>query len=1553
MEDVLADLSALSDNYDGVTTHVIFLHGLDGDKEKTWLSSCAPFELWPCWLSVDFNHIGVWSIGYDSAASRWLGSSMHLPDRAENILPLILAERRLTGGNIIFVGHSLGGLVIKQLLRSAERDKFRNRLAESFLHRVRRVVFLGTPHFGAGLANFSKIFGPLLRRSSSTKALERNDPYLRDLNNWYRQYCIENNLENLILTETRSVSLCGVKLPEWIGHVVLPDSSDPGVNSVPIPIDADHILISKPPSRDAEVYVHVGNFVSKPFEMVHKDVLISEDIKKQTTAISLLAEASERQAEAFGEVHKAISSVEFLAALPKDLDGESTKIIDAEAKQRLLLILKSRFFVGFDLHAETRKLVDNIEGGDLARASTSVKAEILSWCVRFLSVIDLQLAKDILQGIEYFNGGDAAVIAKAFVDANNGAFASALESLSNLKTTAARSAAFILVRNKEGFDAALKWFQSSGLTSNDLDADGKFFLVQSFIDREDWGSALQTIESITESEYDITPAIIHIAAITYLAQVVPEELRAQILYTPPFEAKNFPLAGDRNAIQHRRKAQELFEKGAHYAAVLGAVDASNTASDSALWLALRDQDRSDLARSELEKSMRDPDASLRRFPLALQFGLNIDLVALEREIERKTALSGGKSTDAAVARFALAFKQSGPREVAAYIDRHRVQLLEQLNYKAVGFLEIDMLVQSGQKKSAEKQLEDLVGKGLTDLEKIRMERLVFEASDTDSIAHQIALYESSKSITDLNNLVLMLEAQQDWIKLLEYGRTKFDLTRDIVDAKRYVRSLYNVGKLNELLEFLSEFPIFLEQSEEVQSLRCWSFYESGLFLDARDALHQLKRSFSDSKHHVLTISIAVASGDWESLQVNVEEEWNFRSERSAKDLIQAAKLAQLIESPRLKELVYEAAQKGAADPAILIACYGIATECGWEESDKVFSWMQAASDMSDESGPVLKMSLQDIVDRQPSWESQTSEAYEKLSKGEMPIFAAARLNNQSLLSFFLSPALSNQNKADVRTRSIIFAFSGSRNVINSEPVKIAMDVTALITSELLGVTSLVFDTFSEIVISHNLLGWLFEQKRRLSFHQPSKVTEAHEVRQLIALGSLKRYEATMSTPILLSMEVGETLASMLTEVSAERTGGGVQRLVVHPAPVHRAGTLVQEEADLAAYKGNLCNCQSVIQKLIERGILTATEAHICTEFLSSRERPWPGAPHIEDSAHLYLDDLTVSYFQHLKLLPKLCRAGLTVFISMREITESDELIDHENQAYQAATVVENLRKKLRDGISSRKVIVGRLDRVVDEDQESSMRSHPCLAILNVNKPIDAIVSDDRYINRYLTIEAGGIPRSLLTTLDILGLLKARGAISDVQLVEFKTQMRRFGMALISLDPIELQYHLSESKVIGGKIVENAGLKAIRENILRVRMTDVLQLPQELPWLNSLFEAGFEAMKLQWYEGVDESIARARSNWLMDIMDIQKWAHRLTEEDAKLDERYESQLMALMILANHNSASVRAAYWKWLEQRVLLEIKEENRPLHKNLVLRAGRVIEHGLRNLPDVGNEDE
>ncbi|WP_225310991.1 hypothetical protein [Vibrio fortis] len=61
----------------------------------------------------------------------------------------------MQNGELVFVGHSFGGLVIKQLLRHASDQRSEREEVSSFLSRVKKIVFLGTPHTGSSLATFS------------------------------------------------------------------------------------------------------------------------------------------------------------------------------------------------------------------------------------------------------------------------------------------------------------------------------------------------------------------------------------------------------------------------------------------------------------------------------------------------------------------------------------------------------------------------------------------------------------------------------------------------------------------------------------------------------------------------------------------------------------------------------------------------------------------------------------------------------------------------------------------------------------------------------------------------------------------------------------------------------------------------------------------------------------------------------------------------------------------------------------------------------------------------------------------------------------------------------------------------------------------------------------------------------------------------------------------------------------------------------------------------------------------------------------------------------
>lgn len=245
----MTTLLRLDANGAGGAFDLVFVHGLGGEALGTW-GFVEGRESWRDWLARDHPGARVWSLDYDAAASAWQGSAMPLTDRAANVLPLLQAHG-LGERPLVFVAHSMGGLLVKQLLRRAESSA---REYGRVLEATRGVVFLSTPHAGSPLATIANILRLFLRANVTIEDLRRHDPHLRELNAWYRNNSVAAGVRSLVFFETQTTK--GVL-------VVDPTSADPGITDVtPIPVDSDHLAICKPERPDALVWLVTSRFIT-------------------------------------------------------------------------------------------------------------------------------------------------------------------------------------------------------------------------------------------------------------------------------------------------------------------------------------------------------------------------------------------------------------------------------------------------------------------------------------------------------------------------------------------------------------------------------------------------------------------------------------------------------------------------------------------------------------------------------------------------------------------------------------------------------------------------------------------------------------------------------------------------------------------------------------------------------------------------------------------------------------------------------------------------------------------------------------------------------------------------------------------------------------------------------------------------------------------------------------------------------------------------------------------------------------------------------------------
>jgi pimeloyl-ACP methyl ester carboxylesterase len=225
---------------------LVFVHGLMGSLQ-TW-SSSPERTFWPSWLS---EHGNVWILNYPADAFWWAssGASMAFPERARSIIDL-LVNHQLGRRPLVFVTHSLGGVLVKGMLRAANDLNEPN--WKRLLQNTRGVAFLGTPHTGAALGTLADALR-LLGTTINAAQLRSNEPHLLDLAAWYSRNAMRLGIRSLAYYEKGTVK--GLK-------IVDEGSADPRVEDCnPVPSDANHIDICKPQSNSDPVYLGVLRFV--------------------------------------------------------------------------------------------------------------------------------------------------------------------------------------------------------------------------------------------------------------------------------------------------------------------------------------------------------------------------------------------------------------------------------------------------------------------------------------------------------------------------------------------------------------------------------------------------------------------------------------------------------------------------------------------------------------------------------------------------------------------------------------------------------------------------------------------------------------------------------------------------------------------------------------------------------------------------------------------------------------------------------------------------------------------------------------------------------------------------------------------------------------------------------------------------------------------------------------------------------------------------------------------------------------------------------------------
>lgn len=210
------------------------------------------------WLPQEYPNIRIIGLNYETSISEWSlnllcpceKSKSSLHDRSSEMLDALLASNIGQDCPIVWVGHSMGGLVAKSIIVQslASENKRKRTIAEN----TRAFLFLGTPHKGSPVAKLKQHVQMILSPTIEVKELRENNQHLLQL-----QQQFEDALKNLpkpikivSIAEGMPTNITTFKFPM---QFVTKDSAKLDVGEF-YEINVDHLSLSKPIYRQSFLY---------------------------------------------------------------------------------------------------------------------------------------------------------------------------------------------------------------------------------------------------------------------------------------------------------------------------------------------------------------------------------------------------------------------------------------------------------------------------------------------------------------------------------------------------------------------------------------------------------------------------------------------------------------------------------------------------------------------------------------------------------------------------------------------------------------------------------------------------------------------------------------------------------------------------------------------------------------------------------------------------------------------------------------------------------------------------------------------------------------------------------------------------------------------------------------------------------------------------------------------------------------------------------------------------------------------------------------------------
>jgi len=328
------------------------------------------------------------------------------------------------------------------------------------------------------------------------------------------------------------------------------------------------------------------------------------------------------------------------------------------------------------------------------------------------------------------------------------------------------------------------------------------------------------------------------------------------------------------------------------------------------------------------------------------------------------------------------------------------------------------------------------------------------------------------------------------------------------------------------------------------------------------------------------------------------------------------------------------------------------------------------------------------------------------------------------------------------------------------------------------------------------------------------------------------------------------------------------------------------------------------------------------------EQPLVPSQGIPEGSELLIDEVALATLLHLNILEKIRAAGFRIAISSASRDQAAALVSMERHTQAGHEVVERIRSFVEKGLASRHIQLLPSPPLNTSDADLSQQPTYQLVADISGSRYDYLAIDDRFAHK-----VGGGEIKFLNSLGLLRLSRSCDLVSDIDLLELRTRLRIAQFTLVPPDQEELLNLVLASGISDDKLLESAELRSFKHNLLRVRATNFIVLPDDANDFVNLLSAIRSCIPKIWKSETDSHVAGIKSDWLVSLVDIRDWAHLLPLKSSGQIGLSPGRQMFLPILVSSFELDQqdRKRQQKWLWDNHLKPMKQNSPALFQDFL----------------------